>query len=107
MNYLTTLLATSGPNLDSAIKPVYDIVGVVLPILLGIVFAIGMFKCITLGIAFSKSDENGTHEKAKKDLINAIVGFVIIFVLIGVLYLVREPLIEWIASLTGDWNFSE
>lgn len=107
MNYLTTLLATSGPQLEQAIKPVYDIVGVILPIVLGIIFVVGMFRCISLGIAYGKSDENGTHEKAKKDLVNAVVGFVVIFVLIGVLYLVREPLIEWIAGLTGDFNFAD
>lgn len=89
-------------NLES----VYDVVGVILPICLTVVFAIGSFKCISLGIAFAKSDENGTHEKAKKDLINAIVGFVLIFVLILALYLLREPILEWIADMTNDWDFS-
>lgn len=88
-------------NLDS----VYDVVGVVLPIVLTIVFCMGTFKCVSLGIAFAKSDENGTHEKAKKDLINAIIGFVLIFVLILALYLLREPILEWIADMTGDWDF--
>ena len=85
-------------GIDETVQPIYDIVGVILPIVLGIIFLIGTFKCISLGIAFSKSDENGTHEKAKKDLINAIIGFVLIFVLILVLYLLREPLINWIAG---------
>lgn len=106
MKFVTNLLS-AGPQLESSLQPVYDVVSVVLPIVLGIIFVIGMFKCISLGIAYGKSDENGTHEKAKKDLINAIVGFAIIFVAIGVLYLLREPLIEWIAGLTNDYTFSD
>ncbi len=99
-------LLANGPDMTNAVQPVYDFVSVLLPILLGLIFLIGMFKCISLGIAFSKSDENGTHEKAKKDLINAIVGFSLIFVLILVLFLLREPIITWISGydLTTPYN---
>lgn len=100
------LLAGSGPNIEQAMSPVYTFFSVVMPILLGVVFLIGTIKCISLGIAYSKSDENGTHEKAKKDLINAIVGFVIIFVLIGVMYLLKTPIIEWLEGITDSWDFS-
>lgn len=84
-------------------QPVWQIVGTVIPILLSLVCVLGIFKCVSLGIAFSKSDENGTHEKAKKDLINAIIGFGLIFVLTAVLWFVREPMIEWLSGLTGDF----
>ena len=104
---MMNLLATTGPNLGPALQPVYSILSVLLPILLGLIFVIGMFVCVSLGIAYAKSDENGTHEKAKKDLVNAIIGFVLIFVLIGVLYLVRTPLLEWISSITNDYQFED
>lgn len=97
----------SGPtNIDQAVSPVYDIVSTVLPILLGIVFLVGTFRCIALGIAFAKSDENGTHEKAKKDLIFACIGFFLIFVLIAVMYGLKNPLIDWLVTVTSDWDFN-
>lgn len=99
-------LLAGGPNLAPAVQPVYDVVSVVLPIVLGIIFLVGVFKCISLGIAFSKSDENGTHEKAKKDLINAIIGFVLIFVLVAVMYLLRDIIIEWISGFIPSEQYS-
>lgn len=107
MTFLNGLLATgAGPDIDGAVSPIYNIVSVALPVLLGLIFLIGVFKCISLGIAFSKSDENGTHEKAKKDLINGIVGFSLIFILVGVMYLLKDPLISWLEGITGSWDFN-
>ena len=103
---LNNLLA-SGLNLSQGMEPVYEVLTIVLPIVLAIVFIIGTFKCVALGIAFSKSDENGTHEKAKKDLINAIVGFGLIFILIAVLFFVRGPILEWITSITESMPMDE
>lgn len=99
-------LLAGGPNISSAMKPVYDVVSVVLPIVLAVVFLIGVFKCVALGIAFAKSDENGTHEKAKKDLIFAIIGFVLIFALIAIMYGLKDPLITWLSDLTSNWDFN-
>lgn len=103
MNF--NLLTGTGPNIEQAVSPVYSIVSTVLPILLGIVFLVGTFRCIALGIAFAKSDENGSHEKAKKDLIFACIGFFLIFVLIAVMYGLKAPLIEWLEGLT-NWDFN-
>lgn len=98
---LLLLASASGPDINSAVSPIYTIVSVIMPVALSLVFLIGLFKCISLGIAFAKSDENGTHEKAKKDLIWAIVGFTLIFVLIAVMWALKEPLITWLEGLTG------
>ena len=88
-------LLAGGPNLAPAVQPVYDVVSVVLPIVLGIIFLVGVFKCISLGIAFSK-----------KDLINAIIGFVLIFVLVAVMYLLRDIIIEWISGFIPSEQYS-
>lgn len=103
---MSTLLATGGPNLDGAITPVYTFVSAILPIVLGLVCLYFVFRIIACGIAFSKSDENGTHEKAKKDLTSAIIGFVIPFVLIAVIFLVKDPLITWLEGITDSWQFN-
>ena len=100
------LFAADGPNLDKAISPVYAMFKTIIPIALTVLCFIGPAYCIVLGVNYAKSDENGTHEKAKKDLIHGIIGFLIIFVLMGVMWLVREPLITWLDALTDNWTES-
>lgn len=101
---MNILLATT-PNFNNSLKTVYDVVGIIMPIVLTVIFIVGMFKCISLGIAYAKTDENGSHAQAKKDLTNAIIGFVLIFVLMLALYLLRTPIINWVSGIAGDWNF--
>ena len=45
-----------------------------------------------------KSDEQNSREKAKKDLIGAIVGFLIIFILMVALKIAMPILEEWVKS---------
>ncbi len=54
--------------------------------------------CIVLGVKISKCDEQNSREKAKKDLIGAIIGFVIIFVLILSLKIFVPILEEWVKT---------
>ena len=106
MKMLMNLFNANGPEISKSIDPVFQVLQVALPVALAIVGVIGVIKCIALGMAFAKSDENGTHEKAKKDLINAIIGFLLIFVLIGIMWLLLEPMATWLADTVGnDWDF--
>ena len=69
-------------DLNSIIQPVLDICKTLVPIMLAVVGAVGALWCILLGVKYAKADDPQEHEKAKKGLINAIVGFVLIFVLL-------------------------
>ena len=51
-----------------------------------------------LGVKLAKADEAGSREKAKKDLIGAIIGFVVIFVLIAGLKILMPILQDWVGS---------
>jgi hypothetical protein len=51
-----------------------------------------------LGARLAKSDESGSRERAKKDLVGAIFGFVIIFVLIIGLKIAMPILQDWVQS---------
>ena len=64
------------------IAPVLEVLNALLWPCIAIVGAVGTIYCIFLGIKIAKSDEQNSREKAKKDLIGAIVGFLIIFILI-------------------------
>ena len=65
---------------------------------IGLVGSIGMIYCIVLGIKVAKADEAGSREKAKKDLIGAIIGFVTIFVLIVALKIAMPILQDWVGT---------
>ena len=82
-------------DLNSIIQPVLDICKTLVPIMLTVVGAVGALWCILLGVKYAKADDPQEHEKAKKGLVNAIVGFVLIFILLIMLNIGTSVLIEW------------
>ena len=82
-------------DLNSIIQPVLDICNTLVPIMLAVVGAVGALWCILLGVKYAKADDPQEHEKAKKGLVNAIIGFVLIFVLLIMLNIGTNILTEW------------
>ena len=85
-------------DLNSVVQPVLYICQTLVPILLAVVGAVGALWCILLGVKYAKADDPQEHEKAKKGLINAVVGFVLIFVLLIMLKIGTNVLTEWWAN---------
>ena len=79
-------------------SPVLEIINAILWPAIGLVGAIGTIYCIVLGVKLAKADEARSREKAKKDLIGAIIGFVVIFVLIVGLKILMPILQDWVGS---------
>ena len=82
-------------DLNSIVQPVLDICKTLVPIMLAVVGAVGGLWCILLGVKYAKAEDPQEHEKAKKGLINAIVGFVLIFVLLIMLNIGTQVLTDW------------
>ena len=80
---------------DSTIDPLYEAITTIGPYALGLVLALGLIYSIFLGVKMSKAENAEEMNNAKKQLINGIIGFVAIFVLLAILYAIREPLIDW------------
>ncbi len=76
-------------------NPVIELINELLPAVLGIVGAAGMVFCVILGVKFAKAEEPQDREKAKQHLKNAIIGFVLIFVMILALNILMPKLIDW------------
>lgn len=93
---LKLIMLSSGVDFYPVIEPVLEILDAILWPAIAIVGSIGAIYCIILGLKVAKSDEQNSREKAKKDLIGAIVGFVLIFVLIVGLKILMPILIEWV-----------
>lgn len=85
-------------DFNPVLAPILEVLNAILWPAIGLVAAVGMVYCIVLGVKFAKADEAGSREKAKKDLIGAIAGFVIIFVLILMLKLAMPILQDWVQT---------
>ena len=82
-------------EMKTIIQPVLDICNSLVPIMLAVVGAVGALWCILLGVKYAKADDPQEHEKAKKGLVNAIIGFVLIFLLLIMLNIGTNILTEW------------
>ena len=61
--------------------PIVSLLNSLMEPLLLIVGALGSLYCVILGVKYAKAEEPQDREKAKGSLKNAVVGFVLIFVL--------------------------
>ena len=81
---------------DSVVAPIVSLLNSILGPMLAVVVAAGLLYCVILGVKYAKAEEPQEREKAKGALKNAIIGFVLIFVLILALNLLRPIMIDWV-----------
>ena len=91
-----------GADLEKITQPIIELIRSVMGVALGLVVAVGALYCIVLGVKFAKAEEPQDREKAKSHLQNAIIGFVLIFVLILALNLLPEILGNWVNDNAGS-----
>ena len=104
MNYgfVTLLTAAASDNPFEAVStPIIELFDMALYPALGIVGALGAIYCIILGAKLAKAEEPQDREKAKQSLKNAIIGFVLIFVLIVVLKIGMGAMRSWMDAQIG------
>lgn len=89
-------------DLNTVVDPIVKLINSVFLILIPLIGAVGALFCITLGIKYSKAEEPQEREKAKQHLKNAIIGFVLIFVLVVVLRLATPRLTAWMSKTGGS-----
>ena len=92
---LGTIYAMSEKDLNEIVKPLIQVLNVLVPVLLGVVGALGAVWVIFLGVKFAKAEEPQEHEKARTNLKNAIIGFVLIFVLLIALQVGLSIFTKW------------
>ena len=83
---------------NSVVAPIVELLNNILTPMLLIVGAVGSLYCVILGVKYAKAEEPQDREKAK----NAIIGFVLIFVLILALKLLTPIMVEWVNKNGGN-----
>ncbi len=102
MSGMLELVALTGGNpFQTAAKPIVDLINMAAGPLLLIVGALGTLYCVFLGVKLAKAEEPQDREKAKGALKNAIIGFVLIFVLITALNLMLPAMTKWMNTQGG------
>ena len=79
-------------------EPIVNLINSLMTPLLAIVGAAGAIFCVILGVKFAKAEEPQDREKAKGALKNAIIGFVLIFVLLLALKLLMPEMTGWVEN---------
>jgi len=81
-------ITSVGDLADSAYGKVYEIVNIVFPIFISVVFVFGLFYGIKLSIKYARAEDDDEKKKAKSALINVIVGCVIAIVIVSIIRLI-------------------
>ena len=85
-------------DLGAVTRPIVDLLTTVFTVAIPLVGAIGAIFCIVLGVKFAKAEEPQEREKAKTGLKNAIIGFVLIFVLVVALRIGIPVMEAWVGA---------
>jgi heme O synthase-like polyprenyltransferase len=94
---LNTILASniSQSDLERVVEPLLSFCKILIPVMLTVVGTVGAIWVILLCVKFSRADDPQEHEKAKKALKNAIIGFVLIFILLIMLNVGVDVFTNW------------
>lgn len=94
---LESVLLTGNPFMEAA-DPIIKLINSAAGPLLMIVSALGTLYCVFLGVKLAKAEEPQDREKAKGALKNALIGFILIFVLILSLNIMGPAMTRWMNS---------
>ena len=95
---MTTFASDGSINLDDAVNPITNLLKSILTYVIVLVAAAGAIFCVTLGVKFARAEEPQEREKAKQHLKNAIIGYVLIFILVVALRVGTPILTEWMQN---------
>lgn len=85
MNLLSPTESDHG--LSNLANEIFKYAGYILIPVMIIVGVAGIFYSVYLGVQLAKADSADKRQEAKSRMINAIIGFVVIFVLVLLMYL--------------------
>ena len=72
---------------------------------IAIILTLGLVYVIILGVNYAKAETSDKKEEAKKRIINAIVGVIIMLALIAILKVVLDnmpAIVSWVDQMAGE-----
>ena len=102
--------SSSGGNSDwvnDIVSTMRDIVNKIIWPAIAIILTLGIVYVIILGVNYAKAETSDKKEEAKKRIINAVVGVVIMLALIAILNVFLNSLDKgevagWVDNVTGN-----
>ena len=94
--------AKDDTGFDKVTTPIVKLLDSLMGPLLAIVGSVGALYCVILGVKYAKAEEPQDREKAKSHLKNAVIGFIIIFVLILALNILMDSMTDWVNANAGS-----
>lgn len=104
LNSIYPVILAGGNAFDEMSRPIIELINSALNPALAIVGALGAIYCILLGVKLAKAEEPQDQMKAKQALKNAIIGFVMIFVLMVLLKIGLNVLKTWMENSTKGYK---
>lgn len=89
-------------NLTTSMQSIID--NIMWPAI-AIILTLGLVYVIILGVNYAKAETSDKKEEAKKRIINAIVGVIIMLALIAILKVVLDnmpEIVSWVDQMAGE-----
>ena len=104
----TVAMADVGEEInDGVVTPVVDLIKSLLTPVVSLIVAVGMVYCVILGVKYAKCEEPQEREKAKGHLKNAVIGFILIFVLMILLIVLTPAMQGWVDDNAAKSEFGK
>lgn len=101
LNILLASAATTDPDYNSSISPIYEFIDTFGPYILSAVIALCSIYAIVLMVQYVKAEDASARDTQKKKVINAIISMVVVIVLLALLYGLRDTFV----GLMNDTNW--
>lgn len=88
----------AGGSGREVLNPIYEGLSLVGPYALSVVAVLSIFYGIFLGVKYAQAEDEATKANMQKTLINFIIGAATVWILLAVLYAIRNPLGDWITG---------
>ena len=95
-NFIGVMAAASDPA--KATDPLYEAITVIGPYAISVVLVLGIIYGVILGVKFAKAEDSKEKAALQKALISGVIGFVVVLLLLVILYAIRGPLNDFMAS---------
>lgn len=95
-------LLADHPWLETVVNPILGILDALLVPLLIVVGTAGSIYAVVLGVNYARAETSDKREEAKKRMINAVIGIVVMVFLLVVLQLFvanADTIVEWIGGV--------